>query len=175
MLGAGRTGCSRALDCYRALSACTTKAQVSATMGVCIGGERYYRQYINSQPLAPPFCLRRSRQIRTANEVSSQPRGHIRPAAISHSHVRCGNSTLAPRHSECSRPNVICACWSALPTHSSHDISVDNGKTAEPAIRLTSDSMIEILARIAGKVALFTALLKLAGRNLAAPHMASPA
>ena len=138
-------------------------------MGVLIGGERYNEQRVSSQPLALPFCLRRSRRIGTATEELSQARGHIRPAAMYQLPFISQNSTMAARHSKCCRPNILGVCWSALTTHSSHDLSVVDGRAAKPAIRLTSDKMIEILAHIAGKVALYTALLKLAGRTLAAP------
>ena len=134
-------------------------------MGVSIGGERCNQQSVYTQISAQPFCSRRSRQISTAIGASSQSPGHIKPAATYNQHIRCGRGTLKARYTDCSRPNSLCC--SASTSSLTHDIALDGSRAANSANNLNLDGVLNILAHLVGKVVLYSALLKLAGRTLA--------
>ena len=138
-------------------------------MGVLIEGEICNEQCFHTQPSALPFWLRRSQQIRTAIGASSQSRDHLKKAAIHTSHLRRKGKTLAARHSTCGRPNCCYVCCSASAASSVHDIILSKGRAANPAEGLTLDRLLKRLAPFVGRVALYSALLKLAGMTFAAP------
>ena len=142
-------------------------------MGVLVGGERCYEQYIYNQPSALPFCLRRSRQIRTAIGASPQSRGHFKPAVIYNSELRCERSTLTALHSRCCCPGGSCVCCSASAASSAHDMSLSGERAAKSAKSLNIISVMLVL--FVGRVALYSALLKLAGRPFVAPTLAAHA
>ncbi len=138
-------------------------------MGVLIGGEICNQQYILTQTSAQPFCCRRSRQISTAIGVSTQSRGRLKQAATSNTHVRCERDILTARYNDCCGFNSSCVCCSASTTSLTHDIKLGGSRAAESAEDLISDRIFKILAHLVGKVVLYSALLKLAGKTLAPP------